>query len=240
MDDRLLKQVNHTFDLIQWKSAEELAPLIFYANDLRENHFSSDKYTDKEHKVYMQGIERLKEFKEAYYEKHIANILDSSIKTRITKINELIENVDNLYQVEFTKQLAFYDLDMSFFIDKQQDYDYYSVEYYQYRKAFNTLVNWYRFKYGNIIVDNYCKNFCYYIKESYPLEQIVQDYNFHENLFEGGYFSPDGSTIIYHSRQPYIRQIILAKQNGENDYYKWIKKFIEDGILLESFSHRFG
>ncbi len=239
MDDRLLKQINHIFDLIKYKTPEELAPLIFHANNLQENHFSSDEYTDNEHEVYMKGIKRLKEFKKEYYDKHIANILDSSIKTRIDKINELIKNIDSLYQTEFTKQLAFYDLDMTFFIDKQQTYDYFSDEYFEYRKSFNKLVDWYRFKYGNIIVDNYCNHFCYYIKESYNLEDLEKDYNFSESLHEGGYFSPDGSTIIYYARQPYIRQIILAKQDDENKYYKWIKKFKEAGILLESFSHRF-
>lgn len=241
MDKRLLEQVNHSFNLIQSKTEEEFAPLIFYANYLDRTAFTSDEYTEEEMDIYMQGLKRLKELKSLYYDKYIKDNYDSEIPVRTKKINEIINNIDNIYETELTKQIAYYDIGISFY-QENKNFNYFGDDYYQFRKAFNTMVDWYRFKFGNIYVDNYCKDFCYYINEPYNLKNLKTDYGFYEKPIEGGYCSKDGSTIVYYSRSPYIRQVMQAQTSAdmENKYHKWLKKFKEDGLLLETFAHCFG
>ena len=92
MDQRLLKQVNHTFNFIQSATEEESAPLIFYANYLDRTAFLSDEDDEEETKKYMEGLKQLRILKTVYYYKFVEDNYDEEIKTRTNKINEIINN----------------------------------------------------------------------------------------------------------------------------------------------------
>lgn len=50
------------------------------------------------------------------------------------------------------------------------------------------------------------------------------------DLMEGGYISPDMSTIFYYSRFPYIGQLIQFRANREEDYNNIIKNLKNDFV----------
>lgn len=50
------------------------------------------------------------------------------------------------------------------------------------------------------------------------------------DMMEGGYISPDLSTIFYYSRFPYIGQLIQFRANRREDYENMVKKLENDFV----------
>lgn len=72
--------------------------------------------------------------------------------------------------------------------------------------------------------DNYSSDIAVDYGEKLEKEGWIND------MMEGGYISPDLSTIFYYSRFPYIGQLIQFRANRREDYENMVKKLENDFV----------
>jgi len=81
------------------------------------------------------------------------------------------------------------------------------------------------------IVDS--KDFSYHNRNKLAMEYAgtLDEEGWGNSLLEGGYISPDFSTIFYYARAPYEGQLIQFSKNEEG-YNKILKELLEKGDFV--------
>ena len=81
------------------------------------------------------------------------------------------------------------------------------------------------------IVDS--KDFSYFNRNKMAIEytNTLDEEGWVNSLLEGGYISPDFSTIFYYGRSPYDGQLIQFNKDTEG-YNKILNKLIEKGDFI--------
>lgn len=81
------------------------------------------------------------------------------------------------------------------------------------------------------IVDS--KDFSYFNRNKMAIEytNTLDDEGWVNSLLEGGYISPDFSTIFYYGRSPYEGQLIQFNKDTEG-YNKILNRLIEKGDFV--------